>query len=44
MGADEKVDCGSCSACCRRELVALVKGDDPSAYPEAYRLDNPFLT
>lgn len=32
---DEHVECGSCSACCRGQLVVLVEGDNPSAYGEA---------
>lgn len=32
------VDCGSCSACCRRELVALIDGDDPRDFPEALKI------
>lgn len=35
--AAEIVDCGTCSACCRAEFVALVKGDDPKDYPEAVK-------
>lgn len=33
--ANATVKCGSCTACCRRELVLLVDGDDATLYPEA---------
>lgn len=36
--SDELVNCGSCSACCRRELVALVDGDNLADYPDARQL------
>jgi Fe-S-cluster containining protein len=31
------VECGTCSACCRRELVALVDGEDERLYPGAVK-------
>lgn len=31
------VDCGACSACCKRELIPLVAGDDPANYPGAFK-------
>lgn len=41
---DAKVNCGTCTACCRKEMVLLVDGDDPANYPEAIEVewDNPF--
>ena len=33
----EVVDCGACSACCKRELIPLVEGDDPTNYPGAFQ-------
>lgn len=41
--AAASVKCGTCTACCRRELVLLVDGDDASLYPEAQVLamENP---
>lgn len=35
---EAKVDCGGCTACCRREAVLLVKGDDRDLYPEAQEI------
>lgn len=32
---DAKVDCGTCTACCKRELVSLVDGDNLADFPEA---------
>src|SRR3954466_3796378 len=29
---DVEVKCGSCTACCRSEIIMLVDGDDPSQY------------
>lgn len=39
MTRTELVDCGSCTACCRRELITLVEGDRLDDYPEAVELD-----
>lgn len=35
MTTTEIVNCGSCTACCRKELVALIEGDNLADYPEA---------
>src|ERR1017187_6081181 len=35
---DQQVDCRTCTACCRRECVALVKGDNVADYPEAQEI------
>ena len=29
---DQAVNCDGCIACCKREIVSLVEGDDPSLY------------
>ena len=36
MIAARTVACGSCSACCCGELIALVEGDIPALYPDAF--------
>lgn len=34
------VDCGACRACCKRQLITLQPGEDPSAY-DCHTIEGP---
>ena len=35
---ETKVNCENCSACCQRDIIGLVKEDNPKDYPEAQQI------